>query len=127
MKIGQKIKQLREEREWSQEQLATLMGYKSKSSINKIELGINDIPQSKVLAFARIFEISPADLLIDAEQTQDEETLASEVQLLEEIQKRYGKQAVEMLKMFTALNSSGMKKAIEAIEPFTEIPRYLKG
>ena len=127
MKIGQKIKQLREEREWSQEQLATLMGYKSKSSINKIELGINDIPQSKILAFAKIFEISPADLLMDADQAQDEDTLASEVHLWEEIQKRYGRQAVEMLKMFTALNSNGMKKALEAVEPLTEIPRYLKG
>lgn len=127
MKIGQKIKQLREEREWSQEFLAGLMGYKSKSSINKIELGINDIPQSKILQFAKVFEISPADLLVDANQVQDEDNLASEVHLLEEIQKRYGRQTVEMLKLFTALNIDGMKKAIETIEPLTEIPRYLKG
>lgn len=127
MKIGQKIKQLREDRDWSQEYLATLMGYKSKSSVNKIELGINDIPQSKILAFAQIFNVSPAELLTDEDQGQDEESLASEIQLLEQIQKVYGKQAVDMLKLFTALNSDGMKRAIEAVEPLTEIERFRKG
>lgn len=37
MTIGEKIKMLREEREWSQEQLASRLGYKSRSTINKIE------------------------------------------------------------------------------------------
>lgn len=52
------------------------MGYKSKSSINKIEMGINDIPQSKVLAFARALDTTTAYLMgcddggdsVDAEQ-----------------------------------------------------------
>lgn len=39
------------------------MGYKSKSSINKIEMGINDIPQSKVLAFARALDTTTAYLM----------------------------------------------------------------
>lgn len=41
------------------------MGYKSKSSINKIEMGINDIPQSKVLAFARALNTTTAYLMGD--------------------------------------------------------------
>ena len=32
----------------SQEELAQRMGYRSKSSITKLEKGINDLPQSKV-------------------------------------------------------------------------------
>ena len=32
----------------SQEELALRMGYRSKSSITKLEKGINDLPQSKV-------------------------------------------------------------------------------
>lgn len=124
--IGRKIKQLREEREWSQEYLASLMGYKSKSSINKIEMGINDIPQSKVLQFAQVFDISPAELLMDTERTPNETELASEVQILEEVQKRYGKQAVQMLEIFIKLNADGMKRAIETIEPLIEISRFRK-
>ena len=34
------------------------MGYKSKSSINKIELGINDVTQSKIIKFAEVMNTS---------------------------------------------------------------------
>lgn len=63
--IYQRIKMRREELGLSQEALAKRMGYKSKSSINKIEMGINDIPQSKVLAFARALNTTTAYLIGD--------------------------------------------------------------
>lgn len=63
--IYQRIKMRREELGLSQEALAKRMGYKSKSSINKIEMGINDIPQSKVLAFARALNTTTAYLMGD--------------------------------------------------------------
>ena len=37
----------------SQEELATKLGYKSRSTINKIEMGKNDITQSKIIAFCQ--------------------------------------------------------------------------
>lgn len=52
MSIGERIKEKRLSLGLTQEDLAKRMGYKSKSTINKIELGINDIPQSKVSEFA---------------------------------------------------------------------------
>lgn len=55
--LGQRIKRLRIERNMSQEQLAERLGYKSRSSINKIELGINDITQTKVIEFAEVLMI----------------------------------------------------------------------
>jgi len=61
--IYMRIRARREELGLSQEELAARMGYKSKSSINKIEMGINDIPQSKVLAFARALETTTAYLM----------------------------------------------------------------
>lgn len=51
--LGSKIKQRREELGLSQEELATMLGYKHKSSINKIELGLADVPRAKVPAFAK--------------------------------------------------------------------------
>lgn len=51
--LGLKIKQRREELGLSQEELATMLGYKHKSSINKIELGAADVPRAKVPAFAK--------------------------------------------------------------------------
>lgn len=61
--LGQRIKRLRIERNMSQEQLAERLGYKSRSSINKIELGINDITQTKVIEFAEVLRITPAYLM----------------------------------------------------------------
>ena len=52
LEIYKRIRARREELGISQEELARRMGYKSRSSINKIEKGENDIPQSKIVAFA---------------------------------------------------------------------------
>ena len=55
MTFGERVKERRIELGWTQEELAEKMGYKSKSSINKIELGINDVTQSKIIKFAEIY------------------------------------------------------------------------
>lgn len=47
-----RIKKLRNEFGWSQEELAKKVGYADKTSIAKIESGKVDIPQSKIVAFA---------------------------------------------------------------------------
>ncbi len=63
MSIGKMIKKRREELGYTQEQLAEKMGYKSKSTINKIEAGINDITQSKITAFAKALKTTPSYLM----------------------------------------------------------------
>lgn len=54
--IGDKIKKRREELGISQEELAKRMGYKSRSSINKIELNLSDVPQKKIIDFAKALD-----------------------------------------------------------------------
>lgn len=68
--IGYNILQMRKKLGWTQEELADKMGYKSKSSINKIELGLNDIPQSKIKKFAEVLGVTPA-FLMGWEETAD--------------------------------------------------------
>lgn len=63
MELYQRIRKCREELGLSQEELAQKMGYKSRSSINKIEMGENDIPQSKIVQFARALNTTPAYLM----------------------------------------------------------------
>lgn len=63
--IGKKIKARREELGMTQEQLAHRLGYKSKSSINKIEMEKNDISQSKIKQFADALDCEPAYFLDD--------------------------------------------------------------
>ena len=57
------IRLRREELGITQEDLAKKLGYKSRSSINKIELGINDLPQSKVKEFADALDITVSRLM----------------------------------------------------------------
>lgn len=62
-RIGKNIMDRRKEIGMTQEELARIMGYKSKSSINKIELGKSDIPQSKIKLFAEALGTTPGDLM----------------------------------------------------------------
>jgi transcriptional regulator with XRE-family HTH domain len=57
--IGNLIRQRRIELGMTQEELAHKLGYKSKSTINKIEIGVNGISQSKIKDFAAALDCSP--------------------------------------------------------------------
>ncbi|MDO5559380.1 MAG: S24 family peptidase [Oscillospiraceae bacterium] len=63
MNIGENIKRLREQLGMSQEELATKMGYKSRSAITKIEKGQRDINQKKIKEYAKALNTSPAVLM----------------------------------------------------------------
>jgi len=62
-KINENIKRRREELEMSQEELAAKLGYKHRSAINKIELGINNFPMYKLKDFAAALRTSTEALL----------------------------------------------------------------
>lgn len=63
LELYKNIKRIREEKGMSQEELARLVGFKSRSSINKIEMGVNDITQSKLVAIANALGVSPGELM----------------------------------------------------------------
>ena len=63
MELHERIRNRRIELGLSQDDLAKKIGYKSRSTINKIEMGKNDIPQSKVSAFAKALDTTPSYLL----------------------------------------------------------------
>lgn len=65
--IYKRIRERRIELGLTVEELAQRMGYKDKSSISKIENGKADIPQSKVVAFAKALNTTTA-YLIGADQ-----------------------------------------------------------
>lgn len=63
MTLGDRIRSRREELRMSQEELATRLGYKSRSTIAKIESGENDLTQSKIVAFAEALSTTARWLL----------------------------------------------------------------
>lgn len=63
MNIGERIKLRREELNISQEELAMKAGYKSRSSINKIEKDGRGLPQDKIQIIANILDVTPSYLM----------------------------------------------------------------
>jgi len=63
MKIGKRIQARREAIGLSQDDLAKAMGYKDRSTISKIESEVNDIPQAKIIEFARALQTTAAYLM----------------------------------------------------------------
>lgn len=69
--IGKRIREKREAIGITQEELATKLGYKNKSTIAKIENGTNDIVQSKVVEFANALNTSASYLMGWENKTQN--------------------------------------------------------
>jgi transcriptional regulator with XRE-family HTH domain len=63
MELYNRIKSRREELKMSQDELAQKLGYKSRSTIAKIEKGENDITQSKIKAFAEALDTTAGYLM----------------------------------------------------------------
>lgn len=63
MSVGQNIRRAREAKQMTQDELASRMGYKSRSTIARIENGDNDVSQSKLKKFSEILDVSIGFLL----------------------------------------------------------------
>lgn len=63
MELYSNIKKRREELGITQDELAKLTGYTSRTSIAKIEAGKVDLPQSKIEAFAKALKTTPGYLM----------------------------------------------------------------
>ncbi|WP_262347729.1 LexA family protein [Peptoniphilus harei] len=61
--IYDRIKNLRENLELTQQELAERLGYKSRSTINKIESGQRDISSTQIIAFSEALNTTPAYLM----------------------------------------------------------------
>lgn len=67
MKLYDNIKRRRIELGMTQKELADALGYSDRSAIAHIEKGKIDLPQSKIVAFAKALSTTPGDLMGDIE------------------------------------------------------------
>ena len=111
MTIGEKVKLKREELNFSQEELAEKMGYKSKTSIHKIEVGITDLPLSKVKELASVLNTTPAFLMGWEDKREKEniniDTVTTDymmIPLYSSISAGYGASASEFIEMIPVFN-----------------------
>lgn len=76
--FGENLKRLRLARNMSQDELAKALGYTNRSSINKIELGKNDMPRNKVLRAAQVLGVNPIQLFEGAEEPETDLQVSSD-------------------------------------------------
>lgn len=125
MTTGEKIKALRTGKGWSQDELAKRLGYTSRSTINKIELGINDITQSTLKKIAEVFSIDPCELIVETpldmeamyrkwdSELPDQEIV--KVKLFDRVSETFGKGASELLHLYSQLSATDREKALEYV------------
>lgn len=78
--VGDRIKTRRQELRMSQRDLAEVMGYSNHSTIARIEAGKVDLPQSRILQFAKVLGTTPAHLMgLENTQPEDIGALAARV------------------------------------------------
>lgn len=68
MTVGEKIAKYREEKGMSQEELAHILGYKSRSTINKVELGERNVPKKMIAQLSNVLGVSPLSLLVETKK-----------------------------------------------------------
>lgn len=109
MTMGDRIRKARLEKGLSQAELAELLGYKSRSSINKIEVEGRDIPRSSIVKFAQVLGVTPSYLMGWEEET-------SEPDALEVLMEKYDNIKPVKLKRFPLLGEIACGEPIFADE-----------
>ena len=92
MSVGSNIKIRRYELKMSQQELADAMGYKTRSTIAKIESGENDVSQRKLQRFASVLDTTVESLISGYTISGDSDSSVAEV-----TEKRRNKNAVIIL------------------------------
>lgn len=117
LEIGKRIKECREALGMTQDELAQKTGYKSRSSINKIEKGGNDLPQSKIVCFAKVLNTTPAHLMgWDSEVEEYNKNMAKEQEMLTEyLKERFdndeeAQAAYDLIIRLPMLNAAGINR-----------------
>lgn len=130
MTIGERIKARREELGLSQDELAHRLGYKSRSSINKIELNQRNLTQSKIKALADALSTTPSyvmgwDAVAQANKRFMESDTVQQI-LAEAAEEEKGRLnwLDSLSDYYGQLNDLGLRVAIERIEELTHSPKY---
>lgn len=124
-KIGDRIKERRECLKMSQDDLAKKLGYKSRSSINKIERDASGLPQSKIVAIANALNTTPAYIMgweSDKPETSKKIDATTDVLIRMETDKLYCELVMLLYKMDTD-RLLAVKAMLDSLKLFSSAER----
>lgn len=107
MELYDRIKARREALGMSQDELAKRLGYKSRSTIARIEAGGIDITQSKIASFAEALQLSPGYLMGWEDESQGYYV---------------GPEAADVAKAFSMLSETGKTKLKQYLRDLSANP-----
>lgn len=122
MTIGDRIKSRREQLHMSQEELAVKIGYKSRSSVNKIELNQYNLKQSKIKLIADALETTPSYIMgwEETVSVSSPKTPSAKDIIIAE----YGAVVFDSVKLFIQLDSIDQGSILERMRMFLEQDKY---
>lgn len=131
VQFGNRVKKYRTQKGMTLEELANRMGYTSdnaRSSAQKIEAGKNDLPASKIRMLAQVLEV-PVGVLMGWDENWDamhnpNGKLATEAELLDQIEEMYGSMTCALVPKFSKLDSIDQTKVLERTETLLEDEKY---
>ena len=119
MEIGNRIKSRREELGMSQEELAKKVGYKSRSSVNKIETDGRGLPQNKIVLFAKALQTTPAYLMGWIDIAEENKPTKEELNLFRKNTYEY-----LVIKEMEKMNQKGKVKLLDTAREMVCSPLY---
>ena len=112
--IGERIKYLRTLADMSQEELGNRVGVQ-RAAVNKYEKGlVTNIPIATIEKIAQVFDVSPTYIV--GWDNIESNPLAAEVKVLNGVKRFYGKDTVEVIEIYTQLNSAGKKRVLQHLD-----------
>lgn len=123
MTIGQRIKRRREELQMSQEELANKIGYKSRSSINKIELDLYNLKQSKIKTIADALNTTPSYIMgwDELDESVNLQQIQSEIKIAELIEQRYGIETVHLFSEWLTIAEDERQEISELLSKYSKL------
>lgn len=122
--ISNKVRKRRLSLGLSQEDLAKKLGYKSKTTINKIESGVNDIPRKKIKDFAVALETTPEYFLDYSNSLSSTSSTKDDNHIVEIDSITYEEET--LLFYYRKLSQQGQSIAQERMKELTEIKKYVE-
>ena len=122
MKLYENIRSRRQELKMTQQELAAKLGYRSTSTIAKIEAGKSDIPQSKILAFANALDTTVGKLMGWVVKDGGSGVIQGKVDISD--RPYLDVQEVALLAEFHRLNDEGKQKVFEYIGILAESSKF---
>lgn len=125
VKFGENLTSLRKQKGLTKAELGKLLNV-SATSVGYWEKGKTKPKLDMMNKLAEILDVPVASLMNWDAEFNPEGKLAKEVKTLDDISEQYGKEAVQMLELFSQLNAVGMVKALEYTSDLTEQEKYKK-